>query len=151
MAEPTLSEITNIRVDPEVGSGTPANVIAASDVVRTLNENAKFKAVNDMNKYKMFTEQLSNVFQNGIDIANTEVRAEDKDRLVKGLAEVLDPISKDPHALFSRQGMTDTYGKLIKLKSDATKSKQANTFTQASREFINLNPSCRTDNSVNLV
>ena len=80
MAEPTLSEITNIRVDPEVGSGTPANVIAASDVVRTLNENAKFKAVNDMNKYKMFTEQLSNVFQNGIDIANTEVRAEDKDR-----------------------------------------------------------------------
>lgn len=151
MAEPTLSEITNIRVDPEVGSGTPANVIAASDVVRTLNENAKFKAVNDMNKYKMFTEQLSNVFQNGIDIANTEVRAEDKDRLVKGLAEVLDPISKDPHALFSRQGMTDTYGKLIKLKSDATKSKQANTFTQASREFINLNPSFRTDNNVNLV
>jgi hypothetical protein len=151
MPEPSLSEITNIRVDPELGTGTPANIIPSSDVVKTLNENAKFKANNDMMRYNNFLGQLSNVFQNGLDIAGTEVRAVDRDYLKNSLASILDPISKDPHAFFSRQGMDDTYAKLIALKSDAQKSKAANIFTQGSREFLNINPSFKDEINTKLV
>lgn len=144
MPEPSLSEITNFAVDPERGAGTPAVVIDNSSTVRNLNENARFKAQNDMQRYNNFLGQLSDVYKEGFDIAKTEVMPQDRQYFKEKLADITGKIAKDPKALFSRQGMDQTYGDLIKLKADATKSKMDNVYGDTHETFFDINPSFKT-------
>ena len=57
MAEtPSLSEIANIKLDAETSGVAPRTVIDHSKLVNALNENARFKATQDWNKYTTFLQ-----------------------------------------------------------------------------------------------
>lgn len=142
--EPSLSELGSISVDAEQGSGVPANVINTAATVDTLNKNAQFKATNDLNRYTTFLDQLNNAYKTGLDIASIDVMPGDREELHNKAADIFQKISDDPRNFFSRRGQTDTYKQLTDLKTNATASKNLNLFGEASKEFIEKNPTYNT-------
>lgn len=149
MAEqaPSLSEITNFAVDPERGTGTPAVVFqGGQEMVRNLNESAKFQAQNDMDKYKLFLGNLKDAYARGDAIAATEVAPQDREAIQKRLADVMGKIGQNPKGYF-RGGAdaTKLTEELQKVQIDANKSKQDHIYDLAHRDFLERNPTLQTD------
>jgi hypothetical protein len=153
MPEPSLSELTNIRVDPELGTGAPAVVLNNSDLVRTINDNAQFKAQNDWKRYVQFQGNLKDVFQNVEDIASIEVMEQDRPELKKRLGDALNKIQSNPHAFFSGTGadFIEISKDLAKIRSDSVASKQNNVFDKAHREYILRDPSLNTEENKRII
>lgn len=141
MPEPSLSEISNIAVDAERGSGNPGVVYDSKDLVRGLNQAAQFKAENDWRKYQYFVNNLKEVYKDADQIAAMDVMTEDRDLLKKQAGEVFADILKDPQSIYSPK----LQQKIGKMRSDATESKQNRLFDVANREFIARNPELNTD------
>lgn len=143
---PSLGELSNINADPERGTGEPAVVFTGGqDMVRNLNENARFAAQQDRDNYKMFQNNLKEAYARGDAIANTDVAPQDKDAIQKRLADVLGKIAENPSFFKGGAEATKLTGELQKVQSDATRSKNDYVYDIAHRDFLERNPSMQTD------
>lgn len=138
--EPTLSEFTNIPADPERGTGQPAVVYDDREMVRNLNDNARFQAQNTWNKYINFNKQLSDTFANLQDASKLETMQEDKDYLRQQSADIFQKIASDPRGFLNGAKRAEIESDLRNLNSKATQSKQDNTNDLLHRHFMNTQP-----------
>ena len=139
--EPTLSEITNISVDPERGTGTPAVLYDSKELTRTLNWAASQRAENDWKKYTTFLGNLKDVYTDVNEIAKQEMLTEDRPEVQKEMSAILKEIESNPQSFFSggpKYG--EIQAKIAGLQSKATESKANNIFDKAHREFFYRNP-----------
>lgn len=141
MPEPSLSEITNMAVDPERATGTPATVYDSKDLVRNLNQAAQYKAENDWRKYTSFLGNLKEVYKDLNEIAKQPVMTQDRDQLKERMAKIVKGIASDPHGFFGGGGKyQETLGELASLQSEATESKQNKLYDEAHRQYFYRNP-----------
>lgn len=149
MAEsPSLSELTNIQSDANLGTGDTGTVTNdGSNLVRLLNQTAEFKANQDREKYNTFLENLNGIYKNADDIASMDVATEDRDLLKKQVNDVLSGVYKNPKDFFQNAGSPqgqELHKKLAQLRMDATESKQNKLFDAAHREYLGRNPELNT-------
>lgn len=137
---PSISEISNFNADPERGTGTPAVVFDNTELVRSISDNAKYKAENDWRKYTRFLDDLGGTYKNLQDTAALEVATPDRPYLEQSAKDIFADVVKNPKAIYS----PDLNNKLSKLRSDATESKQNNFFDLAHRKYIAENPDLNT-------
>lgn len=144
MAEtPSLSEITNLKVDPEIATGNTGYVIDNRDLVRNLTQAAQFKAQNDWKKYNLFLEDTKEKYKDAQEIASMDVAPQDRERLEKQMTGVLNDIATNPKEFFSSMGSAkgkDLQKKLIEWRKDATVSKNDNLWDKQNRKFLLENP-----------
>jgi len=150
--EPSLNEITNIRVDPEVATGTPAVIYDNREVSRLLNDNAQAKARNDWNKYNLFLGNLKDVYKDLNEIAKQPVLEEDMPELRSNMADIIKSIGDDPQSFFGGgPKFQEVNGKIAELQSKATESKGNNLFDSAHRAFFYRNPDLDTPENKELI
>lgn len=152
MPEPGLSEIVNMTVDPERGSGNPAVVYDSKPLVAQLNQAAQYKAENDWRKYNMFLGNLKDVYKDMNEIAKMPVMTKDRDALKEQMAGIVKSIASDPHGFFGGGAKyQETLANISKLQSDATESKQNNLYDEAHRNYFYRNPELDTQENRALV
>lgn len=152
MPEPSLGEILNIKVDPEIATGTPAVVNDNRQLISTLNQNAQYQSENNWRKYITFQNNLKEVYKNIGDVSEMETATADKPLLEKQAADIYGEILKDPRGVFTGGAkMAEVQQRLSKLKSDATESKLNRIYDFAHREYINRNPELNTDENKSVV
>lgn len=145
MPEPSLSEITNIAVDPERGSGTPATVIDNSGLVNNLQQGARAYAENKWKQYNTFLKNKQDLFANLDKIQDLAVATQDKPLLNKMAGDILSEILKNPSAATGGKGYDDIQAKLAKFKSEAMLSKQNKLDDDTNGLFMDRNPELYTD------
>ena len=152
MPEPGLSEIVNMTVDPERGSGNPAVVFDSKPLIAQINQAAQFKAENDWRKYNMFLGNLKEVYKDMNEIAKMPVMTKDRDALKEQMAGIVKSIASDPHGFFGGGAKyQETLANIAKLQSDATESKQNNLYDEAHRNYFYRNPELDTPENRQLV
>lgn len=145
MPEPSLSELTNLKVDPELGSGTPAVVIDQSRMVSQLNQTAQFNAEMQWKKYTNFQNNLKEVYKNLGDASDVDVMDKDRPELQKRIGEIFRQIGEHPREFFSGgRGAADLNAKIAKVRSDAIGSKHDRIYDQANRMFLQSNDQSNT-------
>ena len=141
MPEPSINEITNMTVDAERGTGTPAVVYNSKDLIANLNTAAQYKAENDWRKYNMFMGNLKEVYKDLNEIAKQPVLTEDREALKQKMADIVKGISSDPHGFFGGgQKYQETLAGIAGLQSEATESKQNSLYDAAHRQYFYANP-----------
>lgn len=152
MAEPGLSEIVNMTVDQERATGTPAVVFDSKPLIAQLNQSAQYKAENDWRKYNVFLGNLKEVYKDINEIAKMPVMTQDQPYLKEQMANILKEVSEDPKGFFSGGAKyQDVLGKISKLQSDATESKQNSAYDFAHRQYFYRNPSLDTKQNRELI
>lgn len=152
MPEPGLSEIVNMSVDSERGTGTPAVVFDSKPLIAQINQAAQFKAENDWKKYNMFLGNLKDVYKDMNEIAKMPVMTKDRDALKEQMAGIVKSIASDPHGFFGGGAKyQETLANISKLQSDATESKQNNLYDEAHRNYFYRNPELDTQENRALV
>ncbi len=137
-------------------SQAPVATIAQTDssqLIQTLNQNARFKAQNDWNKYLNFQSNLKDAYANVAAVEQMEVMGRDKEELQKDAAQLYNFIAKNPDAFSGRDPqltgeMQAMYGNLV---SKATLSKQDNLFDKANRAYLVQNNELNTDENKQLI
>lgn len=143
---PSLSEITNMAVDPERGSGTPAVVIDTSRVAEAAMRAGQIKQENDWRKYVTFQNNLKDLYKDAKDIQSMEVAPQDRDELQKKVGNVFKKLGDNPRAYFGGgPQMTEIQKELGEIRSHATQSKQDQIYDMAHREFLTRNPGWATE------
>lgn len=136
-------------------SMTPIATTAVTDqrdLVRNLNENARFKAENDWRKYQDFQQRLGGLYQNLGEIEKMEVMDEDKAELQKDAAELYRKIAENPKAFTTdMKGWAELNQAYGALASKATESKQNNLFDKANRQFVLQNNDLNSDENKQLI
>jgi hypothetical protein len=143
MAEPSLSEITGLRADPEVATGNTGYVIDNRDLVRNLTQAAQFKAQNDWKKYNLFLDETKDLYKRADEIAAMDVAPQDRDRLEKEMTGFLNDIATNPKDFFSSVNSPkgrELQERLINWRKDATTSKNDRLWDLRNREFLMANP-----------
>ena len=152
MPEPGLSEIVNMTVDPERGTGTPAVVYDSKPLIAQLNQSAQYKAENDWRKYNVFLGNLKEVYKDLGEIAKMPVMTQDQPYLKEQMATILKEVSEDPKGFFGGGAKyQDVLGKISKLQSDATESKQNSAYDFAHRNYFYRNPELDTPENRQLI
>jgi len=153
MAEaPSLSEITNMTVDSERGSGTPAIIYDNRELNRMLNDNAQAKAQNDWRKYNLFLGNLKDVYKDINEIAKQPVLEEDMPGLRNEMAGIIKEIGSDPKSFFGGGSKyNEIQGKIAGLQAKATESKGNKLFDDAHRAFFYRNPDLETEENKALI
>jgi hypothetical protein len=152
MPEPGLSEIVNMTVDPERGSGNPAVVFDSKPLIAQINQAAQYKAENDWRKYNMFLGNLKDVYKDINEIAKMPVMTKDREALKEQMAGIVKGIASDPHGFFGGGAKyQETLANISKLQSDATESKQNNLYDEAHRNYFYRNPELDTQENRSLV
>lgn len=140
MPEPTLSEILN-NADPERGTGQPAVVYEHKNLVDNLNQAAQIKAQNDWNKYNLYLKTVNDQYKDVNEIAKMPIMTKDLPLIKQQMADIVQGIAKDPHSFFSGgDKYGEVQGKIAKLTSDATESKQNGIFDFAHRQYLYAHP-----------
>ncbi len=147
MPEPGLSEVLNMKVDPELGSGTPAVVIDHREAIRNLNQAAQTKAQYDWAKFQNFQKQLGDTLADVNKVQELDVMAEDRPALHEDRTKLFDLIYKNPGAFSGKDPekfaeIQSMYGQLL---GKATESKSFNAYDKAMRGYIAQNPELSTD------
>lgn len=136
-------------------SMTPVATTAVTDqreLVRNLNENARFKAENDWRKYQDFQQRLGGLYQNLGEIEKMEVMDEDKAELQKDAAELYQKIAQNPKAFTTdMKGWGELNAAYGALASKATESKQNNLFDKANRQFLLQNNELNSDENRSVI
>lgn len=141
----SLSEILNIRPNPEVATGTPAVVLDSTKLVDTLNRNAQFKAQMDWQKYTSFLNNYKDVVKDLAEVAKMDVATEDREKLQKDAGDIFNSIANDPRSFFQGgESMREVYSQLSQLQARATESKLNKTFDTAHRMYLERNPELNT-------
>lgn len=141
MSEPTLKEIEQARIDPEIGSGEPAVVYDNSQLLQSINQNAQFKAQNDWRKYQQFLGDYQERLKNQQEIADKQVADSDRDYLKEQSANLFADALKDPTKIYS----PEFNNKLASIRTDAVSSKAARDFAEQNAQFIVQHPEFNTD------
>lgn len=150
MAEPSLSEITNFRVDPDLGGSSPRVIIDNAEMIRNLNQTAQYQSENSWRKYNQFQQSLSDIYKNLNDTAGLETMTQDQPILKKEMADIFEEINKDPKsALAGGKNYNEIQQRLVQLKQNASTSKKDYLFDQAHREFLSRNPELNTEQNNN--
>lgn len=139
--EPTLKEIESARIDPEIATGQPAVVYDNTDLLKSINQNAQFKAQNDWRKYQQFLGDYQNRLQNQQEIADKQVADADRDYLKEQSVDLFADALKDPTKIYS----PEFNNKLASIRAEATSSKAARDFAEANAQFIVQHPEFNTD------
>src|SRR5882762_1302315 len=150
MAEPTLSEITNISVDPERGTGTPAVVTDSSAIAKYANQFAQQKAENDWRKYAVFSERLKDTFKELGEMKGMPVAQEDRPLLEKKSAEIFKKIADDPQGFFGGK-MADVEKGIGELRGLSTQSVQDKIFNDAHRMYVDRDPTLNISDNKSLL
>ncbi len=137
-------------------SGAPVAASAAistNDLVQNLNQNARFKAQNDWNKYLNFQDNLKDAYANAAAVEQMDVLSTDKPELQKDAKNLYSFIAKNPDAFSGKNQelageMQAMYGNLI---SKATLSKQDNLFDKANRGYLVQNNELNTDENKKVI
>lgn len=87
--EPSLSELSNLPVRPELGGGELTPLIDSSKVVDTLNQNARYQAENTYRKYNEFLQNKKELFANIADLQKLDVAPQDRQYLNEQAGDVL--------------------------------------------------------------
>lgn len=140
MAEPTLSEISNIASDPERSGIAPEPVIDNSKAVEQLNSNARFHAEQVAKKYDTFLQNKKDLYQNISDIQGLETLPEDRDVLHKQAADIFSDILNNPSVITGGKGYNELQAKIAGFKSSAMASKQAQLDEHTNKLFIDATP-----------
>lgn len=141
--EPTLGEITNLKVDPEIATGNTGYVIDNRDLVRNLTQAAQFKAQNDWKKYNVFLDETKELYKRADEIAAMPVAPQDRERLEKEMTGFLNDMATNPKEFFSSVGSPkgkELQERLINWRKDATTSKNDYLWDLKNREFLQANP-----------
>lgn len=145
MAEPSLTELASAGQSVEAIPTIAVN--NQQEMVRTLNQQAQFKAQNDWNKYLNFQKNLGDFYSNVAEVEKLEVMDEDRAELQKDTTELLKMALENPGAFSGRN--PEIFGKLQSMYggvlSKATESKQNNLFDKANRQYIAQNNELNTD------
>lgn len=149
--EPTLGELSNMRVDSSLGGGVPVPVIDNSNLVNTLNNAARDHAQNTWNKYQQFLQNKTDLFKNISDIEGLETLPEDRDALRKQAADVLSDILKNPSVALGGAGYDELQSKISKFKQDTMLSKQNLLDNKTNKMFIERNPDLDTPDNRKLM
>ena len=151
MPEPSLGELTS------AGNAQQAiPTIAVNDqqnMVRTLNQQAQFKAQNDWNKYQSFLKERADTLSNLAEIQKQEVMTEDRGEIVQDAAKMYEEILKNPGSFAGKDPqkyaeIQAMYGGLL---SKATQSKQDNYFDKENRKYIAVNNELNTDDNKGII
>jgi len=145
MAEPSLSEISNIAADPERGGEVPVPVINNLQGLAALNQAAQYKAENDWRKYTNFLQRFDAFSKDMKEVAAHPVATQDRAFLQKKAAGILEKVMQDPRAALAGAGMYELQDNLAGLVSDATESKTNKAFDTAHRAFLYANPELDTE------
>ena len=146
MAEvPSLSEIANVSVNPNLGGVDPSTVIDTGDIARNLLEAANHKSANDWNKLNLVLENKQKLFSKLENIQQFETADQDKPHLKRQAAEIFEEISKNPRAFFGGQKMDEINARLSKLQADATSSKQSKAEDWFWKTYVSQYPEYATD------
>jgi hypothetical protein len=143
VAEPSLSEITNLKVDPELGTGNTGYVVDNRDLVRNIIQAGQFKAQNDWKKYNLFLEDHKEKLKNAEEIASMPVAPQDRERLEKESINFLNNMANNPKDYFSQMGSAkgkEQEQQYLQWKKDATASKQDYLWDLENRKFLQQNP-----------
>lgn len=143
MAEVSLNEIVNIARDPGEGTVAPHALINTTEVARTINQAAQFKAENDWRKYNTFMDNLKGVYKELGDIQGMPVAQADRQYLQNQAADVFKQIGDNPAGFFGGK-MADIEKKIGNLRSQSAQSVQDQVFDSAHREYINRDPTLNT-------
>lgn len=151
MPEPSLGELAQSAQSQEAVPNVAVN--NQQEMVRTLNQQAQFKAENDWRKYQTFLSQRADTLQNIAEVQKMQVMNEDKPELQQDAAamykEILDHpgafIGNDPDKYAQIQSM---YGGLL---AKATQSKQDNNFDEENRKYIATNSELNTDENKQII
>ena len=139
--EPTLSEITSIRPDSSVATGTPSPVYDTKNLVDTISRASQYKAENDWKKYNHFVDNLKETYKDLGEIQKQEVATQDREYLREQAANVYKDLLEDPKKMYS----PELQDKLGKLRAETVESKQNKLFDWAHREYLNRNPELNND------
>lgn len=146
MAEPTLSELTNIPSDAALGTaGLTDFVPVTRHVNQQIFEAAKFKAAMDWNRYQSDLGNYKELVKRAQDIQDKDVAPQDREYLQKQLADVFVEIEKDPKKNLGGNGLFAVQEKLNKVGSEATQSKQDAAYDKWNRQHLAANPTMATD------
>lgn len=141
MAEPTLKDIEQARIDPEIATGQPAVVYDNSQLLDTINKNAQFKAQEDWKKYQQLLGDYQNRLQNQQDIADKPVADSDRDYLKQQSVDLFKDALSDPYKIYS----PDFNNKLAGIRADAVSSKLARDYAEENAKFLVTHPEFNTD------
>jgi len=153
-ATPSLGEILNFQVDPDLGGDAARPLFDNRQLIQTVNDNARYQAENNWIKYSAFQNQLADTFKNINDTAALEVATQDKEQLDNYRKQLLESIWQSPKEFFGSGNIkkrADIESKLAKYKSDATESKLNHTFDVLHRSFLEQNPELNTDENKQVI
>lgn len=142
---PSLGELASAgQSEAPVATIAPTS---SSELIQTLNQNARFKAQNDWNKYLNFQSNLKDAYANTAAVEQMDVLSADKPELQQDAAKLYSFIAKNPDAFSGKNQqlageMQAMYGNLL---SKATLSKQDNLFDKANRTYLVQNNELNTD------
>lgn len=146
MAEPTLSELSNIPSDAALGTaGMTDYVPTMHNVNQQVFEFAKFKAQMDWTKYTTFLNNFKEISKDVNEIAKMDIAPNDREELKTEMGNIFTEIEKNPKQALGGNGMFDIQKKLQGLSSKATLSKQDNLFDKYHRMFMDRVPDMKTD------
>lgn len=154
MPEPTLGEILNFNVDPDLGGGSPSVLNDSRQMLATIQENAKLSAQRAWQKYTYFQDNLQNLYQQIGDVSKLDVATEDREALDKNRKELLDNIWNSPKEFFGSGNLkkrAEIESALAKYRSNATESKLNKVYDMAHRTFMEQNPELNTEDNKKVV
>ncbi|MEY2703359.1 MAG: hypothetical protein RLY43_1998 [Bacteroidota bacterium] len=138
---PSLSEIENVAIDAQRGSGEPATIIDNSKLLDILNQNAIVAANNDWNRYNRFLTDYETRIKSAQDIMDKEVADSDREYLKKRTVDILKTALDDPYKIYSPEFNNG----LAQVRADATSSKMARDFAEKNLSFLATNPTLNTE------
>ncbi len=148
--EPSLSELSNMKVDPDLGTAYPRVVWDSSQLNHTINgvfdninANARINAQRQQQQYSQFLNDYKDFAKDVNNISKMETMPQDRPALKQKMIDVLGKIGKDPKSFYS--GLSGIEQDLASLTSDATKSRSDYAFDKANRMFLDRQPSAMTD------
>ena len=138
---PSLSEIENVAIDAQRGSGEPATIIDNTKLLDILNQNAIQNANNDWVRYNRFLTDYETRIKSAQDIMDKEVADSDREYLKKRTVDILKTALDDPYKIYSPEFNNG----LAQVRADATSSKMARDFAEKNLSFLATTPTLNTE------
>lgn len=138
MAEPTLSEITNIK--PEATTNPGVVLEGGAALVHQLNQSAQFNAEMKQRRYSEAMGRLGDIYKDLGKVQAMSILQEDRPIIQKKLADVLTEIGNDPRAALAGNKYMDIEKKLGEATALATQSKQDNIYDDFHQKYLQADP-----------
>lgn len=139
---PSLSELSNVRIEPTVNPGV---VLDGRDAVHELNQSAQFNAEMKQKRYAQQLGSLKEIYQDAGAIQAMPVMQQDRPLLQRKMGDILTEIGNDPHAALGGPKFAEIQRGLGELRSLSTQSKQDLLYSDAHDKMLESDPALSTD------